>query len=111
MKTFLIDYLFVTTVCQTLPFEIFIRNRVIESDIEFELSVDSKQYDFELVGVETYRWNLKGGEELTVPLEAIIFTSGIFDLQSLTLNIISKDGKKVPFAFPLLQWNVKVNLE
>ena len=87
--------------------EISSRNRLVKSKVDFEFSLAHKP-DFDFVGSEHFRWKLEGGEELVFPLEAVLFSGGIYDLQCVKISVCNEDGSKMPYVFPL-QWIVKVN--
>lgn len=62
---------------------------------------------FEFIGPESFQWSLQGGEELAIPMQAVVPRSGVYNLQSVRLTV-NKVDKKVPYLFPL-QWIVRVN--
>ena len=62
---------------------------------------------FDFIGAECFRWSLQGGEELTIPMQAVVSKGGVYNLQSVRLTV-DKSEKKVPYLFPL-QWIVRVN--
>mmetsp|Transcript_37649 Transcript_37649/g.55476 ORF Transcript_37649/g.55476 Transcript_37649/m.55476 type:complete len:170 (-) Transcript_37649:96-605(-) len=81
-----------------------------KKQVEFEFDL-IQNTDFEFTGVESFQWELNGGEELLVPTRVILHKSGIYNLYCVQLTVISgEDGKKkkVPYSFPL-QWMVMVN--
>jgi hypothetical protein len=86
-------------------FEVTVRNRLVESDVEFEFSVE-RPHVFEFVGADSFSWRLRGGEELRIPLQAVIFSAGVYNLQKVRLTVMKED-KHVPYLFPL-QWMVTV---
>mmetsp|Transcript_18906 Transcript_18906/g.28738 ORF Transcript_18906/g.28738 Transcript_18906/m.28738 type:complete len:1849 (-) Transcript_18906:41-5587(-) len=90
-----------------LKMQISICNRFVESKVDFEFSLDSRE-DFEFTGTDCFRKSLNGGEGITFPLEAIIFKSGMYDLQCVKVIIFSSDGTETPYIFPL-QWMVHIN--
>ncbi len=87
--------------------EISIRNRLVKSNVEFNFSLCEKP-DFNFIGSAQFHWNLKGGEKITFPLEAVIFAGGVYDLQCVKVTVYNDDGSEMPYVFPL-QWIVKVN--
>jgi hypothetical protein len=89
-----------------ISLDVTVRNRLIDAAVEFEFSLEP-QKTFEIMGGECFSWNMEGGEELTVPLQAVIPSPGIYNLQSVRLTVI-KEGKRVPYLFPL-QWMVNVS--
>jgi len=90
-----------------LDMEISIRNRLVQSKVDFEFSLQSRP-DFDFIGPECFRKTLDGGEEIVFPLEAVIFQSGMYNLQCVKLTVHNNDGSKTPYVFPL-QWIVQVN--
>lgn len=62
---------------------------------------------FEFIGAESFQWSLQGGEELAIPMQAIVPRGGVYNLQSVRLTV-NKANTKVPYLFPL-QWIVRVN--
>jgi len=91
----------------TIGMEISVRNRLVKSKVDFEFSL-SHEPDFDFVGPQQFQWKLEGDEELIFPLEAVLFSNGIYDLQCVKITVCNEDGSKVPYVFPL-QWIVKVN--
>jgi hypothetical protein len=86
--------------------EIVIRNRLIETDVDFEFAVDH-QPEFDFVGITCFGWSLLGGDELSIPLKARIYSGGVYNLQSVRLTVLS-EGTSVPYLFPL-QWTIVVD--
>ena len=84
-------------------FEITIRNRLIETEVEFDFAIDD-QDDFDFVGPTCFSWSLSGGEEISVPLKARIYSGGVYNLQSVRLTVTKADTP-VPYLFPL-QWTL-----
>ena len=87
--------------------QISICNRLVESKVDFEFSLESRE-DFEFTGTDRFRKSLNGGEGITFPLQAIIFKSGMYDLQCVKVIIFGSDGTETPYIFPL-QWIVHIN--
>lgn len=85
--------------------EITLRNRLVERDVDFEFAIDN-QPDFDFVGSTFFKWSLRGGEEISVPLKARFYAGGIFNLQSVRLTVL-KSEVSVPYLFPL-QWTILV---
>jgi len=83
--------------------EITIRNRLIETDVEFEFAIDH-QPGLDFVGTTCFHWSLSGGDEVSVPLKACIYSGGVYNLQSVRLTVL-KAGTTVPYLFPL-QWTM-----
>ena len=84
--------------------EITIRNRLIETDVDFEFALDHA--DIEFIGTTCFNWSLEGGGEISVPLKARIYSGGVYNLQSIRLTVL-KAGNAVPYLFPL-QWMMSV---
>ena len=82
-----------------------VRNRQVEASVEFEFALE-RQKTLEFMGCECFTWELEGGDELTIPLQALISSPGLYNLQAVRLTV-TKEGKKVPYLFPL-QWMVTV---
>jgi hypothetical protein len=89
-----------------VSFEVTVRNRLVDAAVDFEFSVERPK-TFEFTGAESFAWNLDGGDELTIPLKAIIPVAGVYNLQKIRLTVVRED-KSVPYLFPL-QWMVTVN--
>ncbi len=87
--------------------EISIRNRLVQSKVDFQFTLENQQ-EFDFIGTECFRKTLDGGEEISFPLEAIIFQSGMYNLQCVKVTIFNSDGTQTPYVFPL-QWMVQVN--
>jgi hypothetical protein len=88
-----------------VPFEVTVRNRLVEAVVEFEFATERPK-TFEFIGAESFAWELGAGEDLTIPVIAVIPNAGVHNLQHVRLTV-TKEGKKVPYLFPL-QWMVKV---
>lgn len=84
---------------------ITIRNRLIETEVEFEFAIDH-QPGFDFVGTTCFNWSLSGLGEIAVPLKARIYSGGAFNLQNVRLTVL-KAGTPVPYLFPL-QWTMLV---
>ena len=89
--------------------EITIRNRLLQSEVDFEFSFD-RQTDFDFIGAERMKRSLNGNKELTFPLQVILYSSGMYDLQCVKITVFQENGTKTQYMFPL-QWIVKVNTE
>lgn len=87
--------------------EITIRNRLFHSNVDFEFSLQSRQ-DLNFIGPERFNEILKAGDEIVFPLKAVLFESGMHNLQCVKLTVNNTDGSKTPYVFPL-QWIVQVN--
>ena len=74
--------------------------------MKFEFSVE-RQPEFDFIGAERFTWTLEGGEELTVPMQVELSSSGIYNLQSVRLVVLLEDSR-TPYVFPL-QWILRVN--
>ena len=87
--------------------EISIRNRLVQTVIDFEFSLEPRN-EFDFVGPTQFKWKLRGDQEVTFPINAIIFNDGVIDLQCVKLTVLQEDGTKMPYVFPL-QWIVNVS--
>ena len=105
---------------QNVPFEVNVCNRLapndgqnleseLDNDVEFEFSV-MHQPEFELIGAESFRWKLGGGEDIAIPMNAVFSSGGVYNLQCVRLTIYegSADNvEKIPYLFPV-QWIVRL---
>jgi len=90
-----------------LDFTITVRNRLVQSDVDFEL-VLLQQTGIEFIGSSCFHRSLGGGEEVECQMKAAIFSSGVYNLQSVQVNILQSDGiTKVPYIFPV-QWLAEI---
>ena len=85
--------------------EITLRNRLVETDVDFEFALDH-QPEFDFVGTTSFKWSLRGGEEITVPMKARFYAGGVYNLQSVRLTVLKSEAP-VPYLFPL-QWTILV---
>lgn len=85
--------------------EITLRNRLVETSVDFEFALD-QQPEFDFVGSTSFKWSLRGGEEVTVPLKARFYTGGVYNLQSVRLTVLKSEAS-LPYLFPL-QWTILV---
>ena len=76
---------------------ITIRNRLIETDVEFEFTV-TDQPGLDFVGTTSFNWSLSGGNEISIPLKARMYSGGVYNLQSVRLTV-----QGTAYLFPL-QW-------
>uniref|UniRef100_A0A7S1CZ30 Uncharacterized protein n=1 Tax=Cyclophora tenuis TaxID=216820 RepID=A0A7S1CZ30_CYCTE len=89
-----------------VPFEVTARNRLVEAGVEFDFAVERPK-TFEFMGADSFHWTLEnGGDEVTIPMHAVIPSTGVFNLQQIRITVQRPD-KKVPYLFPL-QWLVTV---
>jgi hypothetical protein len=89
-----------------LDMALSIRNRLVHAAVDFEFSLQPRR-DITFVGPESFRKCIDGGEEVVFPMEAIIFESGMYNLQCVKLTTVHDDSR-TQYLFPL-QWIVKVN--
>ena len=59
--------------------------------MKFEVQVEQPKY-FDFIGAQSLQWSLKGSEELTLPMKAVIPNPGVYNLQSLKILIDEGDG-------------------
>mmetsp|Transcript_27462 Transcript_27462/g.55151 ORF Transcript_27462/g.55151 Transcript_27462/m.55151 type:complete len:1702 (+) Transcript_27462:4357-9462(+) len=85
--------------------EITLRNRLVETDVDFEFALDH-QPEFDFVGTTSFKWSLRGGEEITVPMKARFYAGGVYNLQSVRLTVLKSEAP-LPYLFPL-QWTILV---
>ena len=85
--------------------EVTLRNRLVETDVEFEFVLDP-QPEFDFVGTTSFQWSLRGGEEITIPIKARFYAGGVYNLQSVRLTVLKSEAS-VPYLFPL-QWTILV---
>jgi hypothetical protein len=78
---------------------------LVESAVDFQFCAEQPDC-FELIGAERFNATLEGGDELTIPLEALVQSAGVYNLQQVRLTV-SVDDAVVPYLFPL-QWLVTV---
>lgn len=90
-----------------IPFEITIRNRVLDQVVDFEFAMERPKASFDFIGAERFEWELDAGEELTVPAQAVISSPGVYNLQAVRIAVV-KDASSVSYKFPL-QWTVLVS--
>lgn len=82
-----------------------VRNRVVAEAVQFNVEIEHPR-TFEFTGADCFEWTLEGGEELTIALQAIISSPGMYNLQHVRITV-GHEGKMVPYVFPL-QWMVLV---
>ena len=84
---------------------ITIRNRLIETTVTFEFLLDHT--DIEFVGTTRFQCSLPGGDDISVPLKAHIYSGGVYNLQHVRLTVTPITGPAVSYLFPL-QWTMVV---
>lgn len=90
-----------------VPIKVTLRNRLVDAMVEVELAVDSPD-TFDFTGPERYRTALGGGEEVSIPLKALLPEAGVYNLQKVRLTVDTGEPVPVSYLFPL-QWIVTVN--
>jgi hypothetical protein len=88
-----------------VTFAVTFTNKMIKTSIDFEVSIDNTQ-TLEFIGGDCIPMSLKGGEDITIPMQVTIHTPGVHDLQALKLYI-SLEGALQIYKLPP-QWLVKV---
>ena len=88
----------------SVPIDLTLRNKLLESNVEFVLTVDCPE-TFDLGGPEALFRELKGGDELALRLNAIIPSPGVYNLQRVRLTVGGKEP--ISYLFPH-QWVVHV---
>jgi hypothetical protein len=85
-----------------VPLQVTLRNRLTEEAVDFEFTVETPE-TFDYIGPESFQWVLEAGGHVTVPLQALIPTAGVYNLQHIRLTV----GEDQAYLFPL-QWMVTV---
>ncbi len=96
----------VSLTLQSVDLDIVIRNRLTETNVDFEFAVDH-QPEFDFVGMTCFKESLLGGDDLSVPLKVLVHSGGVYNLQCVRLTVLSGDTT-VPYLFPL-QWSIMVD--
>jgi hypothetical protein len=81
-----------------------LQNQLVSSKVDFRLGVSASP-TFEIIGMESTLMSLEGGEELTIPLQALIPRPGVHNLQRLEVKLEQELGS---YSFPESQWLVSV---
>ena len=81
---------------------ITIRNRLIETNVEFEFTV-ADQPGLDYVGTTSFSSSLSGGNEISIPLKARMYFGGVYNLQSVRLTVLKEGTEGTAYLFPL-QW-------
>lgn len=68
-----------------VPFKVELRNRLLESPVDFLISLEPKTYD--LIGMKKQRFQLDPDGDVTLSLQAVISRPGMFDLQALQITV------------------------
>lgn len=89
-----------------VPIKITLQNELAESSVDFDFTMESAD-SFDFSGPERLRIELKGGEHVTIPIEALFYTPGVFNLQKVRLNVDNGVPAPRSFVFPT-QWLVSV---
>ena len=71
----------------------------------FEFLLDHT--DIEFVGTTRFQCSLPGGDDISVPLKARIYSGGVYNLQHVRLTVTPITGPAVSYLFPL-QWTMVV---
>jgi hypothetical protein len=89
---------------QVVQLLVKLRNQLVSSKIDFKLGVSASP-TFEIIGMESTLMSLEGGEERTIPLQALIPRPGVHNLQRLEVKLEQELGS---YSFPESQWLVSV---
>jgi hypothetical protein len=89
-----------------IPINITLQNQLLEAPVDFDFAVDQPD-TFDFNGPENVRIALKGGEKVTIPMQALIHTPGIFNVQKVRLTMDDDGAPSKSFVFPT-QWMVSV---
>jgi hypothetical protein len=89
----------------SVPFSVTLRNKLAKAPVAFEFTLD-KSDAFDITGTECFSSELAGGDELTLPMQALITSCGVYNLQRVRLKIIKEEV--VSYIFPL-QWLVTIS--
>jgi hypothetical protein len=92
-----------------VPLQVTLRNRLTEEAVDFCFTVETPE-TFDYIGPETFQWVLEASGHVTIPLQALIPTAGVYNLQHirLTVGMNGRFGEDQVYLFPL-QWMVTVN--
>jgi hypothetical protein len=90
-----------------VPIKVTLRNQLVATNVDFEVAIQ-QPHTFEVIGVESLRLSLVGGEETTLSMEALIPRPGVYDLQMVRVTV-RKDGEAFPYNFSLQQWLITVS--
>jgi hypothetical protein len=88
----------------SVPLKITLRNRLLESPIDFLYSLEPDAYDF--TGMKMRRFYLEPDGHVDIAVRAFISRPGIFDLQALRLSV-RQGGEEVTYQLAQ-QWLVSV---
>lgn len=88
-----------------VPLSITLHNRMLESPVQFFLSVE-KTPGWEVVGFDVLSLSLQPSENIEIPVEALIPKAGIHNLQALQVTVRHEDDER-PFPLPH-QWLIHV---
>jgi len=82
------------------------------NDVEFEFEILAPP-TFKVVGTTTFRFTLRGGDDISVPLVVLIPDPGVHNLQCIRIFIYETSDStgtkvKVPYLFPV-QWLCRVS--
>jgi hypothetical protein len=88
----------------SVPLQVTLRNRLLESPVNFLYSLEPTSYDF--TGMNMQRFDLEPDGEVTLSIQALISRPGIFDLQALRLSV-RQENEEVTYQLSQ-QWLVNV---
>jgi ER-Golgi trafficking TRAPP I complex 85 kDa subunit len=86
-----------------VPVMITLRNRMARDSVDFLFSVDHSDC-FDYIGTQCFQSALSAGEEISLALQALIPSPGVYDLQRIRIAV---EGEE-PYVFPM-QWLVSVD--
>ncbi|GAX22513.1 hypothetical protein FisN_14Hh135 [Fistulifera solaris] len=91
----------------TIPFHVHLKNRLTKASVSFEFSLEETQ-SLNFSGSVSFENKLEADGELSIPLQALVTSTGVYNLQQVRLNVIQKDTASYRFS---LQWLVTVTNE
>lgn len=89
-----------------VPLNVTLKNR-IDTPVNLEFAIVAP-VTFDFTGPESYRTKLSGGEELSIPLKALLPSAGVYNLQRVRLSVEQHGSSPSSYRFPL-QWMVTAN--
>ena len=97
--------------------KIVLRNQLVKSSVKFDVEVLKPKY-FDFIGAQCLQWTLEGGQEMELPMKAVISSPGVYNLQSIKVTLEDeKSGEEstdaegsVAYDFGV-QWLIHVTSE
>ena len=90
-----------------IPFQVVLKNRLTKAPVSFEFSLEEIE-SLHFSGPVHFQNQLEGDAAMAIPLQALVTSTGVYNLQQIRLNVVKNESVSYRFT---LQWLVTVTNE